>query len=315
MEKHDVIIIGGGSAGLPAAVYSARFNLKTLVLVKEMGGLLTLTHLVENWPGEIAISGFDLMEKIEKHAKSYDLVDVVGEEALSVEKKDDQFLVKTNKGEYTGKAVIFATGTKRKKLGVTGEKEFENKGVSYCATCDAPLYKDKVVAVVGGSDSAAKEALLLTEHCKKVYVIYRKDKIRAEPINMNRVEKVIKEGKLEVINNTNIIEVKGENFVNKVILDNEFNGSKELELEGVFIEIGGIPQVSLVEGLGVELNDKKEIVINENSETSVKGVFAAGDVANKEFKQAITGAAEGVIAAFATYKYINEQEAKGMKMR
>ena len=147
MEKYDVIIIGGGAAGLSAAVYSARFNLKTLVLVKERGGLLTLTHLVENWPGEISISGFDLMEKIQKHAESYDLVDIKEEEVLDVK---NGFNVKTNKEEYEGKTVIFATGTQRRKLGVKGEKEFENKGVSYCATCDAPIFRDKGVAVVGG---------------------------------------------------------------------------------------------------------------------------------------------------------------------
>ena len=321
MEKFDVIIIGGGAAGLSSAIYAARFNLKTLVIVKEKGGLLTLTHLVENWPGEVAISGMELMEKIEKHARSYELVNIKEEEVLDVaflrkenlrEKKAESlreketkngFVVKTAKNSYEGKTLIFATGTLRKKLNVKGEKEFTNRGISYCATCDAMLFRNKIVAVAGGGDSAAKEGLLLSEHCKKVYLIYRNE-LRAEPINMDRVKKKIKEGKIELVKGS-VIEIKGERFVKSVLLDREFNGKKELNLEGVFVEIGGIPQTELAKKLNVKLNEKNEIIINENSETNVKGVFAAGDVGNKEFKQAITGASEGVIAAFSAYKYIN----------
>ena len=318
MEKFDVIIIGGGSAGLPAAIYAARFNLKTLVIVKERGGLLTSTHLVENWPGEIAISGLDLMEKIEKHARSYELVSIKEEEVLSVafslqrkiydKKKAESsreketkngFIVKTAKNQYEGKAVIFATGTLRRKLNVPGEKEFMNKGVSYCATCDAMLFRNKIVAMIGGGDSAVKEALLLAEHCSKVYLIYRSN-LRAEPINLNRLEKKVKEGKIELIKG-NVLEIKGERTVTSLVLEDK----KEIKLSGVFIEIGGTPQTELTKKLGVKLNEKGEIIINENSETNVLGVYAAGDVGNHEFKQAITGASEGVIAAFSAYNYIN----------
>ena len=185
-----------------------------------------------------------------------------------------------------------------------GALEYESKGVHYCALCDSGIFKNKIVAVIGGSDSAAKEALLLSEFAKKVYIIYRGDKIRPEPINEERIKR---NKKITVITNTNVLEIKGDKFVNKIILDKKFQGKKEIKLDGVFGAIGSDPLSELAKKIGVKLNDKKEIIINhENSETNIKGVFAAGDVADKEFKQAITGVAEGVTAAHSAYKYINE---------
>jgi len=296
---YDVIIIGTGVAGYSAAIYAARFNLKTLLVGKRFGGLLQDTHIVENYPGYKSISGFDLMQKMLDHVKSYD-IDIVESEVTAI-KKNDQFEVTTKDKSYEGKTIILATGTKARELNIPGEKEFKNKGVSYCALCDAPLFKDKVVGVIGGSDSAAKEALLLAEYAKKVYIIYRKEKIRAEPVNLERVKK---NDKIEVINNTNVIEVKGDNMMDQVVLDNEFNGSKELELQGLFIEIGHIPQTELAKKLGVTLNEKGEVITDEDSKTSVEGVCAAGDLTNKDWKQAIIGAAEGVTAAWSIYNYL-----------
>jgi thioredoxin reductase (NADPH) len=182
--------------------------------------------------------------------------------------------------------------------------EFENRGIAYCALCDAPLFKGKTVAVVGGSDSAAKDALVLAEHAKKVYIIYRGEKIRPEPINYKRV---MDHPKIEVINNANVLEIKGTRSVESVRLDREFNGSNELALEGVFVAIGHIVLSDLAEQMGVELNEKKEIILNHRTaETNVPGIFAAGDVADKPFKQAITGVAEGCTAAFSAYEYINK---------
>jgi len=229
------------------------------------------------------------------------------EKAISVEKKE-KFFVKTDKSMYLGKTILIATGTKWKKLpeDVKGSREFENKGIAYCAICDGPLFRSKIVAVIGGSDSAAKDALLLSEYAKKVYIIYRGEKIRAEPVNLERINK---NKKIEIINNTNILEIKGEQFVRSVILDKNYQGKKELALDGVFVAIGHIILSDLAKPLGVNLNEKGEIIINhKTSETNVQGVFAAGDVADKEFKQAITGVAEGCTAAYSAYEFINQRK-------
>src|SRR3990167_1355814 len=225
MNNFDVIIIGAGGVGLAAGMYSARLGLKSLILGAShgselpIGGVITTTDVVENYPGFIRLTGTELSENLRKHAESYDLVKIKGEKAEKIEKKEKLFLVKTKRNEYTGKTILFATGTKWKKLEVPGAKEFENKGVAFCALCDSPLYKNKIVGLVGGSDSAAKDALVLAEHVKKVYIIYRREKIHPEPINMKRVEDKIKQGKIEIINNTNVVEIKGKDFLEKVILD------------------------------------------------------------------------------------------------
>ena len=273
-----------------------------------MGGVITTTNLVENYPGFERLTGTELAEKIEAHAKSYGLVEVKEERVEKVSNDKKKFKIKTNKTEYFGKTVLFATGTKWKKLPeeVKGARELENKGVGYCALCDGPLYRNKVVAVVGGSDSAAKDALLLAEHAKKVYIIYRKEKIRAEPINIKRIEE---NAKIEIINNANVVEVKGSDFVTSVVLDKEHGGSKELKLDGVFVAIGHIILSELAKELGVNLNEKQEIIIDhKDSSTNVRGVFAAGDVADKPFKQAITGVAEGCTAAYSAFEYIQKKK-------
>ena len=309
-NEYDFIIVGAGGAGMSAAMYGARLGLKTLCLGTShgtelpLGGVITTTNVVENYPGFIRLTGTEIADKIRKHAQSYSEVTLKEEKVESVIKKDETFIVKTTESEYKGKTILFATGTKWKKLDVPGAKEFENKGVAYCALCDSPLFKNKVVAVVGGSDSAAKDAMVLAEHAKKVYIIYRGEKIRPEPINY---ERIMKNKKIEIINNTNIIEIKGDKVVEKVILDKPYKGSKELELQGVFVAIGHIILSDLAKTLGVKTNQKGEIEINhKTSETNVEGVFAAGDVADKPFKQLITGVAEGCTAAFSAYEYISK---------
>ncbi len=310
-ENYDFLIIGAGVAGLAAAMYGARLGLKTLCLGTSnsselpIGGVITTTNIVENYPGFIKLTGSELAENIQKHAESYELVTLREEKAINITKEEKGFTVKTDKQEYFAKTVLIATGTKWKKLDVLGSKEFENKGVAYCALCDSPLYRNKTVAVVGGSDSAAKDALVLTEHAKKVYIIYRKEKIRAEPINLKRVEQ---NPKIEIINNANVIEIKGERNVKSVILDRDYNGSRELALDGVFIAIGHVVLSDLAKEIGVDLNEKGEIKINhKTSETNIAGVFAAGDVSDKPFKQAITGVAEGCTAAYSAFEYISKQ--------
>jgi thioredoxin reductase (NADPH) len=312
-NEYDFVVIGAGVTGMASGMYGARLGLKTLILGKNygkelpIGGVITTTNIVENYPGFIRLTGPELAENIEKHAKSYDLVSIKEENAESVEKAKNCFNVKTDKGKYKGTTVLFATGTKWRKLpdSVKGSEKFDGRGIVMCALCDSPLFKDKIVCLIGGSDSAAKDAMVAAEHAKKVYIIYRGEKIHPEPINLKRIEA---NKKIEVINNTNIIEIKGNDFVESVVLDREYNGSKELAVQGVFVAIGHIVLSDLAKPLGVKLNDKSEIVIDhKTSETNVPGVFAAGDVADKPFKQAITGVAEGCTAAHSAYEYITKE--------
>ena len=312
MTKYDFIILGAGGTGLAAAMYSARLGLKTLCLGFShgtefpIGGVITTTNVVENYPGFIRLTGQELAKKIAEHAKSYDLVEIKEEKAVDVKKTTFGFSVKTNKNSYEGKTVLFATGTKWKKLpeNVKGNKEYENRGVSYCAICDGPLFRNKEIAVVGGSDSAAKDALLLSEHAKKVYIIYRGEEIHPEPINLGRIKK---NKKIEIINNANVIEIKGNELMKSVVLDRAFKGKKELMIEGLFVAIGHIALSDLAKNLGVNLNKEGEIKINHmTSETNIPGIFAAGDVTDKQFKQLITGVADGCTAAYSAYEYISK---------
>ncbi|MBI5754948.1 FAD-dependent oxidoreductase, partial [Candidatus Peregrinibacteria bacterium] len=210
------------------------------------------------------------------------------------------FTVKTSQGEYPSKTIIFATGTEHKKLAIPSITAFENRGVSYCATCDGPLFKGKTVAVVGSGDSAAKEALLLTEYAEKVFLIVRKEDIHPEPINKIRVEK---NKKIEIVNRSNVISAKGGKFLEEIVLDSE----RTLTVQGLFIEIGRIPQTNLARKLGVALNNGGEIIIDRISHTNIPGFFAAGDCTDTEWKQAITGVGEAAHAANSAYEYMTHE--------
>ena len=313
VERYDFIVLGAGGTGLAAAMYAARLEMKTLVLGHShgtelpIGGVITTTHLVENYPGFIRLSGHELAKKLEEHARAYHLVTILESRAEEVKKTKEGFLVKTKRGEYLGKTILFATGTKWRKLeGVPGSEEYANKGVSYCALCDGPLFRNKVVAIVGGSDSAAKDALLLSEYAKKVYIIYRGSEIHPEPINFDRIKK---NKKIEVINNVNVKEIFGDkNGVKGVILDKSYKNSKELKLDGVFVAIGHVALSDLAKPLGVKLNKSGEIIINHmTSETNVPGVYAAGDVTDQIFKQLIIGVADGCSAAYSAYEHIKRK--------
>ena len=312
---YDFLILGGGGTGLAAAMYGARLGLKTLVLGSTygtelpIGGIITTTDIVENYPGFIKITGPQLAKNLENHARAYELVTIKDERALDVKKLKNCFVVKTEKSQYRAKTILFATGTKWKKLDIPGSKEFEHKGVQYCALCDGPLFRGKTVSVVGGSDSAAKDALLLTEYATKVYIIYRGEKIHPEPINMERVKQ---NKKIEIINNTNLTEIKGDKMVTGVVLDKPYKNSKDLKLDGVFVAIGHIVLSDLAKPLKVKLGKAGEIMINHmTAETNVAGVFAAGDVTDKQFKQLITGVADGCTAAYSAYEYITKSKVIG----
>jgi thioredoxin reductase (NADPH) len=303
--KCDVLIIGSGVTGYGAGMYSARFNLKTIVVGKDDGGTINLTDDVANYPGFINLTGIELSTKLKNHALDYKDIKLIPGEIKELKKTNKGFTAKTDSDTFESKTIIFATGAKARKLGIPGEDKLMGKGVHTCALCDGPFYKGKVVGVVGGSDSAAKEALLLSRFAKKVYIIYRGDKIHSEPINEKRIER---NKKIEVIPNTNLKDFKGEKSLTSISLDNPYKGNSEFKLDGVFIEIGWIPLSDLAKNIGVKLNKKKEIIINKNSETNIKGFFAAGDVVDTTFKQAITGVAEGVTASFYAYQYIENEK-------
>lgn len=310
MEKYDFLIIGAGCAGASAAMYASRLNLKSIMVAEMPGGLITTTHLVENWPGIKSISGPDLAQSLLDHASAFG-VPLKNEKVLQIEKfaisaeaeaagKKPGFIVRTASNQYLAKALLVATGTMHKRLNCPGEKELENKGVSFCALCDGAFYKNKIVAVVGSGDSAAKEALLLAEYASKVYVISRSH-LHPEPVNLERVKA---NPKIECLSQSEVAEIQGNNKVEKVILKD----GKELAMDGVFIAIGHIPLSDIAESLGVKVNHHKEIEINRKSETNISGVYAAGDVCDTEFKQAIIGSAEAVAASYWTFEYLQANE-------
>lgn len=292
----DTLIVGGGCAGASAGMYAARLNLSTALFAELPGGLITTTHIVENWPGIVSVSGPDLGLSLWEHAKKSGVV-MKQELIQSIAKDGDVFTARSSRNSYVGKTVIFATGSKHRELGVPGEERLKNMGVSYCALCDGAFFKKKIVAVVGGGDSAAKEALFLAQHAEKVFLIVRKDVLRAEPANLRSIKE---QANIEVLFGEEIGEILGDSSVSGAKL----KSGREIVLQGVFVAIGHLPLTGLAGELGVSLNDKKEIIINRHSETNVPGVYACGDCTDTSFKQAITGAAEGVTAAYHAFSFV-----------
>jgi thioredoxin reductase (NADPH) len=306
----DLIIIGAGPAGLTASIYASRYKLSNIVIGKVLGGTITLAHKVENFPGFVSISGVELAQKMREQVKSLG-AEIIFENVGKITKRGEIFevMLESSNRVLKGRSVIVATGTERRKLGVPGEKEYVGRGVSYCSTCDAPFFRDKVVALIGGSDAAVSGAIHVAGFTKKVYIIYRRDKLRAEPI---WVEEALNNPKIEVIYNTNVVEILGDGSkVTAVKLDNPYRNSDRLPLDGVFIEIGGVPGSSLVVPLGVELVKGGFVKVNRTMATKVKGLFAAGDLTTESLimQQAITACAQGAIAAASAFKYLKGQKA------
>jgi thioredoxin reductase (NADPH) len=308
-KTYDLIIIGSGPAGFTASIYASRYKLTNLVLGEKIGGTIGLASKVCNYPGFESISGLELMASIEKQVKSLG-VEVIYDPAVGTKRTEKAFTVLTKSGKsFQAKALILATGMERRQLNVPGEKEYLGKGVSYCTACDAPLYKDKVVAIIGGADGAVSGAVHLADFAKKVFVIYRQDKFRAEPV---WVEQALKDPKIEPIYNTNIIKILGTSSkVDGVELDNSYQGEKVLPLDGVFVEIGGVPGVGVAASMGVELTEAGFIKVNEKMETNLQGVFSAGDCNDRlpNFQQLITACAEGALAAASAYKFLKKEQA------
>jgi len=300
---YGLIIIGGGPAGLTAGMYASRLNIKTLVLTLLPGGLLTSIHAIENWPGDKSVNGIDLANRLMEHAIASG-AEIKYEEAVNIEKTNEGYKVKTTAGkEYESYTLLFSTGGKHRLLNVPGEKEYSGKGVSYCALCDANFYKDKIVAVVGGGDSAAKDTLVLAEHAKKVYMIVR-SVLRAEPANIKLLEQ---NPKIEFIYKEEVKEVLGTGTgATAKVTSLKLTSGRELPVDGVFVAIGTEPMNAMAKELGVALNDKGEIITDRLAQTNLPGVYAAGDCADIEVKQAITAAGQAVMASYSAFKYIRK---------
>jgi len=305
---YDVVIIGAGAAGLTAAIYARRRLMKTLVISVDIGGQSLLTEKIENYPGYLDKSGPKLMKIFEKQARDFGAEIIFGY-VTKVEKVNDHFKVISNAGEFETKTVIVAAGKVPRRLNVPGEEKFFGRGVSTCVTCDSPFAKNKVVAVVGGGNSAFEGAEVLSKFASKVYLIHRREEFRADEIT---VEKVKSLPNVEFILNTVITEMKGDKKLESVVIQNVKTGeTKELKVDMVFLEIGYEAKTDFIKHL-VEVDNYNQIITNKSAETSCPGIFAAGDITNSPYKQLVISAAEGAIAALSAYNYIARKEGKSL---
>lgn len=301
----DVIIIGLGCAGYTAAIYSARYKLKTFLVGAEAGGMGNTAAEVGNWPGEIEIRGPDLMDKFKAHATSFgDLVTMKISRVKDVKKIDGGFELELEGQEKVrGKTIIFATGSNKRHLGIPGEAEFSGKGVTYCATCDAFFYRNKTVAVIGGGDSAVEGAAIAAQVAAKVYLVHRRNEFRAEPY---WIEKVKEKKNIVLVLERNSVEILGDKRVTGLKLDKPHNGSDVLKVDGVFIEIGATPATELTDKLGCAKDDQGFLKVDQAQRTSVPGIFGAGDLTSgsNHFAQFTTAAGEGTVAANSAFNFL-----------
>ena len=304
-ELHDLIIIGGGPAGLTTGIYSSRSGLDVVLLEKQMpGGQISTSQRVENFPGySEAITGMELTDKMQEQAKKFGTKIENFNDVTSLKKKDNVLTIKAGDKEFSSYAIIICTGTESATLGIPGEAELKGRGVSYCATCDAAFFKDKRVFVIGGGDSALEESLLLVKFASELYIVHRRDKLRAAKVLQ---EEAFANKKIKFIWNSNLMEIKGGNKVEKAVLKNNKTGEiTEMDVEGIFLYVGNIPNTKWLEGT-IELDERGYIKTDVNLETSLKGVFAAGDVRKSQLKQATVAVGEGALAAKMAEKHINE---------
>lgn len=313
MELYDVIIIGAGPAGLTAAIYAARYHLKTLVIGKVLGGEFSLAPKVENLPGFLSVSGLAWSEKTKEQVEKLG-VKLELKEVKTITKESEKFVVDLMSGQekYACKALIVATGSERRRLDIPGEKEYQGRGVSYCVVCDAAFFRDKTVAIIGGSDSAVSGAVHTAGFAKKVYIIYRKENLRAEPAWLGEWQELEKSGKAGTIYSTNLIEILGDGSkTTGVKFDKAYQGKNELIVDGVFIEIGGVPGTGLLVPLGVKMEETGHVLVDEKMQTNIPGLFCSGDVTQnaKIMQQAITAMAQGAISAGSAYKFLKGEKA------
>jgi thioredoxin reductase (NADPH) len=302
LEKWDLIIIGAGSAGLSAGLYGARSGLKTLILEKQIpGGATVESPLIENYPGFISVSGQELIDKMVVHATKFGVKINQLEPVTELDLKGEKKTVKTAKTTYEASAMIITTGCHHRELEAPGEKEYSGRGVSYCALCDGAFFKGKKVIVVGGGNNAATSALILAHLTPNVKLIHRREDLRAEEILMEDLKK----SKVEFIWNTDVKEIKGNKTVKSVtIVNNKTGEQKEIEVDGVFIQVGEIPNSDFVKNVGVNVDNEGYIIVDTRQRTNIPGVYAAGDVTTNPVKQIGTAVGQGIVAATDAFGYI-----------
>ena len=301
-KVYDLIITGAGPAGITASVYAARKKMDFLVITKDVGGQATLSSEVENYTGYQFITGPELVQKFREHFEKFSVEMKEGEGVKLVEKKGDIVEVETDRGMYMAKTAIIASGRVPRKLGVDGEDEFKNRGVTYCATCDAPLFADMNVAVIGGGNSALDAVLQLVKIANKIYVIDIAPRLSADQI---MVDKAKKDDKVIIYNSTKVEKIYGEDFVKGLKIARS-GKLQDIAVEGVFIEAGSYPASDFVKG--VKKNEYEEIIVNCNCETNIPAIFAAGDVTSVPAKQIIVACGEGAKAAMAVFEYISKSQ-------
>jgi len=303
---YEVIIIGGGPAGLTAGLYTSRSRLSTLLIETGLlGGQITTTELIENYPGfPEGINGSELSQLMEEQAKRFGL-EIIQQEVIEVRLEGDRKVVRTHESDYYSKTLIISSGTEYRKLGIPGEDAFIGRGVSFCATCDGAFFKDSRIVVVGGGDSALTEALFLTKFAKEVTIIHRRDALRATKIYQ---ERTFANPKINFLWNSVVQEIKGDKMVQSILVKNvKTNEVREIQAEGVFLFVGISPKTQFLKGL-IQMDEGGYIITNENCETSVKGIFAAGDCRKKLLRQVTTAVGDGATAAFAVEKYLEGKE-------
>jgi len=305
-NKYPLIIVGVGPAGLTASIYASRYRVNHLIIGEALGGLAFEAHKICNFPTEQEISGLKIVEKMQKHVESLG-ASLMIDNVVSIIKEDKIFKITTQKGNvFLAEALLLATGTEHRRMNLPNESKFIGKGISYCVTCDAMFYRNKTVAVIGGSDSADTDSLYLAEIAKKVYQIYHRDKLRGETTWINQVTN---NKKIEVIYNTKVIGLEGRKKLEKIILDTPYQGAKKISIDGLFVKIGTVPQKILTKELSLETDEGNYIKVIPGQKTNQAGIWAAGDIttASNNFHQIITACSEGAIAAESIFKFFQER--------
>lgn len=306
--KYDLVIIGGATAGLTSGIYAARKKMNAVIVTDKIGGQALLTETIENYPGFNLITGLDFINKIKDQVTKLGLEIKEGLKVAAIEKNGELFTLKTGKGEeLSAKTIIIATGKNPRRLNIPGEKEFENRGVSFCSTCDAPLYGGKTVVVVGGGNAGLGAAYDLLPYASKIYVLEFMDKLLGDEITQDKLKE---SGKVEFILNARTKEIKGSTFAEKLIYTDRISGDdKELETQGIFVNIGQAPNSDFLKGF-LELNKFGEVIIDpKTNQTSVQGVYAAGDITDTGHKQYVIAAGQGANALLSAYEYLKTKSA------
>ncbi|MEE9585641.1 MAG: FAD-dependent oxidoreductase [Nitrososphaerales archaeon] len=307
-DVYDVIIVGAAAAGLTAAIYTARQGMSTLVIGKDVGGQALLTNDIQNYPGYDNIDGFTLTSKFEKQAKSFN-AEIIYDEVQKIHGEDGNFKVETPSKQFRSQTIILAFGKTPRDLGVPGEDRFKGRGLSYCATCDGPLYRGKTVAIVGSAEYAVDAAVMLSDIAEKVYQISNRDRLVGDGDLLTNLES---RKNVVFVSNSNVSEIMGDQTVESIKVLNVKSGSEEeYNVDGIFVELGYVAMTDFVKDL-VNLNERKEVIVDKECRTSRKGVFAAGDVTDMPFKQLVISAGQGSTAALSAYNYLQKLKGKSI---